>query len=229
MVELFAEIDFREVELGQQKEILKACVESEHVANYEVVADDENAESSGLAVGDIIFNEMVCIERKSPGDFVSSMLKGHLEDQVDRMYQEYDHVHVLVSGSKKDLYGTRSQVNENAIRAFTASLSVRWQVTPHFCDDERELAMTAIDLGRKAIEPLKRHPGKPAIDVDQDLTPVGQAAMIADNIGPKTAEKIEESDLFWTVSDLCAANVDELTEIDGIGPKTATQLKSKLS
>lgn len=229
MAELFAEIDFREVELGSQKEILKACVESEHVAEYDIVAEDEDAETSGLAVGDIVFNDTVCIERKSPSDFVSSMKSGHLEEQLQDMYEEYDHVHVLVSGDQGDLYTTQSRIPDKAIRAFVASMSVRWDTPPLFCGDERGLAFMAIDVARKAFEPLKRHPGKPQVQVDKDLGPVGQAAMISDDIGPKTAENIEDCGKFWTVSDLCEASMEDLTEVEGIGPKTASKLKSKLS
>lgn len=229
MAELFVEIDFREVALGDQKEILKAAVESDHVFEYEVVESDDEADGSGLDVGDIIINDTICIERKAPGDFVQSMTNGHLEDQIHRMYQEYDHVHVLVSGTYDDLKATRSNVPFKAIRAFVASLSVRWQVTPIFCSDEQELAFTAIDLGRKVTEPMKRRPGKPDIEVDNDLGPVGQAAMLSDDVGPKMAERIQEHQKFWTVKDLCEADVGDLTEIEGIGPKTATKIKSRLT
>lgn len=227
MAELYAQIDFREVKLGSQKEILKACVESEHVEDYEVVAEDEG--ESGLAVGDIVFNDTVAIERKAPTDFVESMKSGHLEDQLDRMYEEYDHVYVLVSGSAHETMNLpRSNVPEKAIRAFRASMAVRWQTPPMFCEDERDLAFTAIDVARKAFEPLKRHPGRPEVEVDDELGPVGQAVMISDDIGPEMAKRIEDSGEFWTVGDLCSASMDELTEIEGIGPKTASKVKSKL-
>jgi len=229
MTELYVEIDFREVALGSQKEILKECVASDHVAEYDVVEDDDEADKSGLETGDIIINDAVCIERKAPGDFVQSMTGGHLEDQLDTMYDQYDHVFVLVSGTMDDLYSTRSRVHANAIRAFVASMSVRWQTPPIFCGSEEELAKTAIDLGRKVLEPLKRRPGQPDITVDNDLGPIGQAAMLADDIGPKTAERIQESGKFATVRDLCDAEIDELTDIEGIGPKTASKLKMKLT
>lgn len=228
MGELYAEIDFREVALGSQKEILKACVESDHVMDYEVVESDEDAEGSGLENGDIVFNDSVCIERKEPSDFVESMKSGHLEDQLSRMHSEFDHVHVLVSGTMEETMNLpHSNMNPKAIRAFIASMSVRWQTTPLFCGSERNLAFTAIDQARKSFEPLKRRPGRPEISVDKDLGPVGQAAMIADDVGPKMAKRIE--DQFWTVSDLCDASLDELTEIDGIGPKTASKIKGKLT
>jgi len=230
MAELFAEIDFREVELGSQKEILKACVESDHVLEHDVVENDEDAKGSGLEIGDIIFNDTVCIERKEPSDFVESMKSGHLEDQLNRMHREYDHVHVLVSGTLYDtMHLPHSRINPEAVRAFVASLSVRWQTTPMFCGSERELAFMAIDMGRKAFEPLRRTPGRPEISIDKDLGPVGQAAMIADDIGPKMAKRIEDSGEFWTVSDLCEASLDQLTSVDGIGPKTASKIKGKLS
>ena len=229
MAELYMRIDFREVELGDQKEILEAAVESEHVVEYDVVKSDEDTVGSGLDIGDIIINDTVIIERKSPGDFIESMTSGHLEDQLQRMHNEYDHVHVLVSGTYDDLKNHRSRVPFKAIRAFIASMAIRWQTPPLFTSDEQELAYTAIDLGRKVVEPLKRHPGKPQVEVDNDLGPVGQAAMLADDVGPKLAQTIQESDMFWTVKDLCEADVDQLTEIDGIGPRTATKLKSKLT
>lgn len=223
---LFVEIDFREVELGDQKEIAKACTESKYVEDWEVVATDDEAKGSGLAIGDIVINDMVCIERKAPGDFISSMQDGHLEDQLARMYDAYEHVYVLVSGTMTDLKHTRSNINWNAVRAFVASMSVRWQTVPLFCGSERELAFTAIDLGRKSVEPLKRRPGRPDIDVDTELGTVGQATMLVDGVGPSTAEKVEEK--FWSVSDLLEASAGDLSEIDGIGPKTASKIKTKL-
>jgi len=230
MADLYAEIDFREVELGSQKEILKACVQSEHVVDHDVVESDERAKGSGLEIGDFIFNNTVCIERKESSDFVQSMKSGHLEDQLDRMYSEFDHVHVLVSGTMQDtMHVPHSNMNPNAIRAFIASLAVRWQTTPMFCGTERELAFTAIDMARKAFEPLKRHPGRPDIQVDNDLGPVGQAVMIADSVGPKTAQRIEDSGQFWTVGDLCEASLEDLQQIDDVGPKTASKIKGKLT
>lgn len=220
MTELFAEIDFREVELGPQKEILKAAVESEHVVEHDV---------KDLEDGDIVFNDVVCIERKRPGDFISSMKSGHLEDQVMSMYDSYDHVYVLVSGNMDDLrYRQHTKMNWDAVRAFIASLSVRWQVTPLLCGDERNLAFTAIDLARKSFEPLERQPGSPDVQIETDLGPVGQAALLADDVGPETARRIEECDSFWKVSDLCSASVQDLSEIDGIGPKTASKIKGRL-
>ncbi len=230
MAELFAEIDFREVELGDQKEIVKACVESEHVVDYDVIESDDETTGSGMAIGDIIFNDTVCIERKDSSDFVESMKSGHLEDQLHRMYQQYDHVHVLVSGTLDETMNQRhSRINPEAVRAFVASLSVRWQTTPMFCGSERELAFMAIDVARKSFEPLTRTPGRPEISLDRSLGPVGQAAMIADDIGPKMAKRIEDSGEFWTVSDLCDASMSELTEIEGIGSTTAAKIKGKLS
>lgn len=228
MAELHVEIDFREVELGAQQEIMKACVLNDSVT-YEVVADDEDYDGSGLEVGDLIINGTLCIERKAPGDFVSSMTSGHLEDQLDRMYEQYDQVYVLVSGSYENLKYMRHGPEWKAIRAFIASMSVRWQTVPLFCDSEEELAKTVIDLGRKAMEPMERQPGRPSVEVSDDLGPVGKAAMLTDGIGEKTAERIQRSQQFNKVGDLCEASVDELIEIEGIGPSTAMSINSTLS
>lgn len=227
MADLSVRIDFREVELGSQQEILKACVESKYVDEYEIVNTDEDAVGSGLEVGDIIIDEEVCIERKSPSDFVVSMKEGHLEDQLARMYERYDHVFVLVSGTFAETARVpHSRIKPQAVRAFVASMAVRWDTTPLFCGDERRLAFTAIDLGRKVKEPLERRPGKPQIDVNDDLSPVGKAAMLADGIGPETAERVEQR--FLTVGELCGASEDKLAEIEGIGPKTARKISRVL-
>jgi ERCC4-type nuclease len=222
---LFVEVDFREVKLGSQKEILKVCIESKYVDEYDIVADGNGDGKTGLAVGDIVVDDTVCIERKSPSDFINSFTSGHLEEQIADMYNEYDHAHVLISGSMTELFRTRSNVNRNAITAFVSSMSVRWQMTPLFCDTERQLAKTAIDLGRKAHEPLNRKPGSPDIDVDHELDTVGKAVMLTDGIGADTAKKIQSSDKFMLVRDLCSASVEDFKKIDGIGQKTAKKLK----
>jgi Fanconi anemia group M protein len=227
MSELYAKIDFRELELGTQKELLKACVASDYVEDQEVVESDEEAATSGLNVGDIVFNDTVCIERKEPSDFIESMKSGHLEDQLQRMYEEYNNVHVLVSGTMEEVLSpSYSNINRNAVRAFIASLSVRWQTPPLFCGDETTLAFTAIDMARKSFEPLKRHPGQPDIDVEDELNSVGKVVMTVDGIGRETAKDVGEE--FWTVQDVCQASLSDLQEIDGIGPKTASKISSQL-
>lgn len=211
---LYVEVDFRETELRQEKEILTELVESKYVEDYEV---------ADLEVGDIIIDDIVCIERKTISDFVGSMQNGHLEDQIDRMYDQYDHVYLLVSGDMKD-FGLmkHSKVNPNALLAFTASLAVRWQTPPIFCSTETLLAREAIDLGRKVQEPVKRTPIKPQLEVKNDLGQVGKVLMTVDGIGYETAKAIESE--VWTVRELLDTDKETLQNVDGVGPKTAAKI-----
>lgn len=204
------------------------------VSNYPELTDlaEDNKKVNSYSVemmeiGDFIIDREVIVEHKTPGDFVDSMKSGHLEDQIERMYMGFDHVKVLVSGNMEDFgSGYWSDMPAKPVKAFCASLSMRWQVTPLFCSNIENVFYEAVTLGRKAKEPLKRQPTGPSVSLKDDMSEVEQALMLVDGISTKLAERIDPH--FDTIGELCQAEPEEFTHIEGVGGKTAENIKEKL-
>ena len=97
-----------------------------------------------LPVGDILFDEKFIVERKTLGDFWSSIKDGRLDSQAERM-QHYDKAVIILSGDWKTL--KPSQLNP--IYGKIASLYARWNI-PVFCTrNDTDLVSFAIRLYTK--------------------------------------------------------------------------------
>lgn len=210
-------LDIREI--TNYPELTDLASNNEYVEGYSVEM---------LEIGDFIIDKEVIVEHKSIGDFVESMKSGHLEDQIERMYMGYDHVKVLISGDMKDFENLYwSNMSEKAVKGYIGSLDMRWGVTPLFCSNITNVFYESVTLGRKAKEPLNRTPTGPSISLKDDMSPVEQALMMVDGISITLAERIDPH--FDSIGEICQASEDDLTKIDGIGPKTAENIKTKLT
>ena len=79
-----------------------------------------------LVYGDIVINGSVCIERKTPEDFVASVSDGRLTRQMIGMVSNYDVSIVMVTGTIGGLFlkHIRRGLNENALMGKLVSLNV---------------------------------------------------------------------------------------------------------
>lgn len=211
-------MDIREV--TNYPELTEYADRNEYIEGYSVEM---------MEIGDFIIDRNVIVEHKSVGDFVESMKSGHLEDQIERMYMGYDNVHVLVSGDMEDFDGLYwSGMPDKAVKGFIGSLAMRWDVTPLFCSNIENVLYESVVLGRKAKEPIERTPTGPSVSLKDDMNPVEEALMLVDGISTTIAERFDAHPRFNTVGEICNASVDELTEVEGIGGKTAENIKEKL-
>ena len=174
-----------------------------------------------MAVGDYQVSDEVVIERKTAKDFVSSMLDKRLFKQARELSLEFKRPLLILEGD--DLYS--GMVNPNAIRGTIASIALDFGISIIPTRDSQD---TAAMIKRIAIR--EQSGEKTPIQVRTDKKPLSlweQQLYIVEslpNIGAVNAKNLLQH--FGSVSNVINASESELMEVEGIGKKTAENIRN---
>lgn len=173
-----------------------------------------------MTVGDYQVSDDVAIERKTAKDFVDSIVDKRLFKQARELREEFKNPLIILEGD--DLY--TGFINPNAIRGSIASMALDFGIS---IIPTRNAQDTAAMIKRIAIR--EQTGDKVHIQTRTDKKPVNmweQQLFIVEslpNIGPVNAKKLLEH--FGSVSKIINASENELMEVEGIGKKTAQNIK----
>lgn len=173
-----------------------------------------------MAVGDYQVSDDVAIERKTAKDFVDSIMDKRLFKQATELREEFKNPLIILEGD--DFYN--GFINPNAVRGSIASIALDFGIS---IIPTRNAQDTAAMIKRIAIR--EQTGEKPHIQTRTDKKPVNmweQQLFIVEslpNIGPVNAKKLLEH--FGTVSKIINASENELMEVEGIGKKTAKNIR----
>lgn len=173
-----------------------------------------------MAVGDYQVSDDVAIERKTAKDFVDSIMDKRLFKQATELREEFKNPLIILEGD--DFYN--GFINPNAVRGSIASIALDFGIS---IIPTRNAQDTAAMIKRIAIR--EQTGDKPHIQTRTDKKPVNmweQQLFIVEslpNIGPVNAKKLLEH--FGTVSKVINASENELMEVEGIGKKTAKNIR----
>ena len=176
-----------------------------------------------MTVADYQISQEVAIERKTAKDFVDSIVDKRLFKQARNMMEEFKKPIMILEGD--DFYS--GFINPNAIRGSIASIALDFGIS---IIPTRNSEDTAAMIKRIAAREQKKD--KPDIQIRTDKKPVNlweQQLFIIEslpNIGPVSAKKLLEK--FGTVNKIVNATVEELKEVEGIGDKTAKNIRKVL-
>ena len=173
-----------------------------------------------MAVGDYQVSDEVVIERKTAKDFVDSIVDKRLFKQAMSLMEEFKRPLIILEGD--DLYN--GMINPNAIRGSIASIALDFGIS---IIPTRNAQDTAAMIKRIAIR--EQSGEKTPIQIRTDKKPVNlweQQLFIIEslpNIGPVNAKNLLEH--FGTVANIINASESQLQEVEGIGKKTATNIR----
>lgn len=173
-----------------------------------------------MAVGDYQVSDDVAIERKTAKDFVDSIMDKRLFKQATELREEFKNPLIILEGD--DFYN--GFINPNAVRGSIASIALDFGIS---IIPTRNAQDTAAMIKRIAIR--EQTGEKPHIQTRTNKKPVNmweQQLFIVEslpNIGPVNAKKLLEH--FGTVSKIINASENELMEVEGIGKKTAKNIR----
>lgn len=173
-----------------------------------------------MAVGDYQVSDEVVIERKTAKDFVDSIVDKRLFKQARSLMEEFKRPLIILEGD--DLYN--GMINPNAIRGSIASIALDFGIS---IIPTRNAQDTAAMIKRIAIR--EQSGEKTPIQIRTDKKPVNlweQQLFIIEslpNIGPVNAKNLLEH--FGTVSNIINASESQLQEVEGIGKKTAANIR----
>lgn len=173
-----------------------------------------------MAVGDYQVSDEVVIERKTAKDFVDSIVDKRLFKQARSLMEEFKRPLIILEGD--GLYN--GMINPNAIRGSIASIALDFGIS---IIPTRNAQDTAAMIKRIAIR--EQSGEKTPIQIRTDKKPVNlweQQLFIIEslpNIGPVNAKNLLEH--FGTVANIINASESQLQEVEGIGKKTAANIR----
>lgn len=178
-----------------------------------------------LITGDMIVNGTLCIERKTPADFVHSITDGRLFDQAIKMKNNYPACVIAVEGRLAELLykQTKGNLNINAIMGTVASLTVDFNIPVVFMDKYSQLLYYHF-INRM----FKQKSSAPRVHVVKEDDPdKARLAVLCSvpHVGGKKAHLILKE--FGSVAN-AISNVDNWERVEGIGNKIIESAKEVL-
>ena len=175
---------------------------------------------NAMAVADYQVSEEVAIERKTAKDFVDSIVDKRLFKQARMMMEEFKKPIMILEGD--DFYS--GFINPNAIRGAMTSIALDYGIS---IIPTRTAEDTAAMIKRIAIREQKGE--KRSIQIRTERKPQNlweQQLFIIEslpNIGPVHAKRLLEH--FGSVKAVLEADEKKLQEVEGIGKKTAKNIR----
>ena len=163
-----------------------------------------------LDIGDYIIGDIV-IERKSAGDFFSSMISKRLMRQVEELKQHPRHL-LIVEGFNNEFYSKLE--NSNSLRGLLLHLLLEEKMPIVYTIDEKDTALFLLLLAKKS--PLHRASELSFRGSRRILNDKERAQFILEGfygIGPKTAMKLLER--FGSLKNVFSAGEEEVRELIG--------------
>lgn len=177
-----------------------------------------------LEVGDYILSERICVERKTAGDFLDSVIDGRLMQQMKKLREEYSKPVLIIEG--EGLYSKRD-IHPNAVRGALASIVIDFGVPILFTKDERETAAILATMLRRE----GREKREPRIRGDKRLASLQeqQESVVAGlpNVNIVLARRLLGK--FKSVLNVFNAGEEDLEKVRGIGKRTAEEIRKVLT
>jgi ERCC4-type nuclease len=162
-----------------------------------IINDFPQAEVCNLEIGDIIEGQL-CIERKTIGDFLSSIIDRRLFNQSIQMKENFKFPIILVEGDLRNIsehiYFTHKKISIENVRGAIASIYVKYNVPILFCSTKNnfiELVNLLIEKSKEECNgiiiepPISKTKANPKLQVLLQVSKIGlsKAKKILDHYG----------------------------------------------
>ena len=184
-----------------------------------------------LEVGDYVFDHKVAFEMKLISDFVSSIQNGKVFNQAINQAENFDYHFVIIQGDEatraKCLAMSRNYHEISyfgylgAIASLNRYTTVIESYSPHIHEAYYRMMITAKKcLSNKPI--VKKFPRK------HKNTAFNFLCYCIYGVNHKKAKAIVDTLDLHSLNDLMKLNIDDLTNIEGIGEKTAQNILNNI-
>jgi Fanconi anemia group M protein len=227
--------ELKDEEMNRQRS-LDSFQEKDDRPDIEIVADDrENSIAKKFSredikvvkkridVADFILSEDTAVERKSAGDFVDSIIDNRLFDQLQDL-NDYVKPILLIEG--RNIYSQRN-IDEKAVRGALSSVALDYGIPIIWSKDEEDTSRILMQIAEKEqIEKEK--------DVQVRANATGRTLkqqkefIVAGLPGVNTKIARRLLDKFGNIDSIFSATEEELQEVEGLGEKKASSIRSIL-
>jgi len=170
-----------------------------------------------LLVGDIIFDDQVCFEHKTPSDFVSSIFDNRLFKQIEQMKSNYKYYYIVVSGSLTDIINIQNTKYESLMGAITSCFARECPII--FCDNYMGVCGVIKKLSVKLLDGKNRMIPVVKIPIEND-----QLRLICSIPGISEKKGQILLDRFGSPMNVFNASYDDIIKIKGIKDKTFNKM-----
>jgi DNA excision repair protein ERCC-4 len=176
-----------------------------------------------LLYGDYLVDGKLVVERKTANDFVVSILDGRLFKQIRVLKKIRWRVVLMIEG---DPYQTGHRIKPKAVRGALTSVSAVWQVPVIYSSSTQDTASLLQILAdqlkfKQDVLPLRGSYRPKRLRNRQLYILQGLPG-----VGAKLARRLLLH--FKSVSGVFSASVNELAEVDGVGPVVAGKIRAVL-
>ena len=179
----------------------------------------DNLEITRLDIGDILINNNTVCEFKFPSDMVGSVFDGRLFRQISDMTSHYPNAFLLIHGTyieTKNLYNLRSKVDN--FDGVVASCVARG-CTPIFTGCLDISLDLILKISQKCNDDKPRNKPIKKVSIKNK-----QIAIICSLPGVSDTRAKNLLEHFGTIEKILLATEKELTEVNDVGPKTASKI-----
>ncbi len=177
-------------------------------------------EIKNLKVGDYIANSTV-VERKTIKDFLNSMKNKRLIKQIEELKQYKNKLLIIEGFSESNIYN-ESAINENAIRGFLLSISIKHNIPIIFTQDELDTAKFLLILANKKERVASLNAKKKALNNAEQMQFILESFP---GIGPKKAKLLLKK--FENLNNIFNASSEDLKKLIGKKAEIFNILKKK--
>lgn|SRR3989338_5077112 len=187
----------------------------------DILKDRCDLREKQMAVADYQLSRRVAVERKTSGDFLSSLIDGRLFKQIEELRNNFKKPLMILEGN--GLFNGERKIHPNAIRGALASISIDYGVPIISTETNLDTAEMLISIAKREQFKSKREFNVRGIKKTKSMNH-RQEYLIAGlpNINTQTARKLLKH--FGSPEKIFAANEEQLQNVDGIGPKMAKRI-----
>jgi len=178
-----------------------------------------------ISPGDYVVGEGFAVERKTFRDFVTSIFKKRLFEQLERLRNAYTRCCLIVEGNIED--DLANLANPLVFWGALAHTTAEWSIPVVFTTNEEQTAQFLFSVAKKlqtekkvAVEAVYK-PKRYSIADQQRFAVQGLPT-----VGPKSADKLLKR--FGNVRRVFMAKEYELKRIEGFGEKRAREISQFL-
>jgi len=174
-----------------------------------------------ISPGDYVVGEGFAVERKAFRDFVSSIFKKRLFEQLGRLSTAYERCCLIVEGDIS--YGLAGLTNPLVFWGALAHITAEWNIPVVFTTNEEQTAQFLFSLAKRlqteketTVEAIYK-PKRFSLADQQRFAVQGLPT-----VGPKSADKLLKR--FGSVRRVITAREHELRRVEGFGEKRAREI-----
>jgi Fanconi anemia group M protein len=171
-----------------------------------------------LGVGDYAISDRLCIERKTVGDFESSIVDGRLFEQAERIKKAYSSPIMLIEGQFSNL-----RLGRKAVVGAIVSLYVNYGIEVIRSEGKAETVEIISSIARHENEGKR---GEPSLKngIKANTTKQLQLRIIGNlpGVGPLISASMLRH--FGSIRSIANSSKEELTMVDKLGNKKAEKI-----